>query len=189
VSRASLALAVALVAAPPGRATADDPSGCAAFKWPIERERAALAAAGKPAIANGGALAYDQVVTLKLASLAEAGLPHPPERAPQSAHSFAGHFTLAAPAKPGTYLITLASYGWIDVVDNGAFLHPMAFSGTVGCEGARKSVRFDLPARPLDIQLSGVKDAEIGVIVSPDARPTLLNDGEAPKFPSFSFHH
>jgi hypothetical protein len=167
VSRASLALAAALVAALPGLATADEPSGCGAFKWPIERERAALAAAGKPAIANGGALAYDQAVTLKLAPLAEAGLPRPPERATKSAQSFAGHFTLGAPAKPGAYLITLASEGWIDVVDNGAFLHPEGFSGAVACDGARKSVRFDLPARPLDIQLSGIKDAEIAIIVSP----------------------
>ena len=45
----------------------------------------------------------------------------------------------------------------------------MGFTGALGCDGARKSVKFDLPARPLDIQLSGVKDAEIAVIVSPDA--------------------
>jgi hypothetical protein len=165
VSRAGLALA-ALILAAPGLATADEPTGCSAFKWPIERERAALAAAGKPVIANGGALAYDHAVTLKLAPLAEAGLPHAPERAPKSAQSFAGHFTLAAPAKAGTFQITLASEGWIDVVDNSGFLHPKGFSGAVGCDGARKSVRFDLPARPLDIQLSGIKGAEIAVIVS-----------------------
>jgi len=166
VSRAGVALA-ALIAALPGLAAADEPSGCGAFKWPIERERAALAAADKPAIMNGGSLAYDQPATLKLAPLAEAGLPRAPERPPKSAQSFAGHFTLAAPAKPGTFLITLAAEGWVDVVDNGVFLHPSGFSGAVGCEGARKSVRFDLPARPLDVQLSGVRDAEIAVIVSP----------------------
>ncbi len=166
MSRAALALA-ALVAALPAFAAADEPSGCGAFKWPVERERAALAAVGKPTIANGGALAYHLAATLELAPLAEAGLPHAPERAPKSAQSFAGHFALPAPAEPGTFLITLASSGWVDVVDNGAFLHAKGFSGAVGCEGARKSVRFDLPARPLDIQLSGVKDAEIAVIVSP----------------------
>jgi hypothetical protein len=166
VRRAGLALA-ALIAARPGLAAADEPLGCGGFKWPIEHERAALAAAGKPAIANGGALAYDHAVTLKLAPLAAAGLPHTPERAPKSAQSFAGHFTLAAPAKAGTFQITLASEGWIDVIDNGAFVHPKGFSGAVACEGARKSVKFDLPARPLDLQLSGIKDAEIAVIVSP----------------------
>ena len=166
MSRAGLALA-ALIAAMPALAAADEPSGCSAFKWPVERERAALAAAGKPAIANGGALAYDAAATLKLQPLAEAGLPRPPERAPKSAQSFAGHFTLAAPAKAGVFQVTLASEGWIDVVDNGGFLRPRGFSGALGCDGARKIVRFDLPARPLDIQLSGVKDAEIAVVVSP----------------------
>jgi hypothetical protein len=166
VSRVGFALA-ALIAVLPGLAAADEPSGCGAFKWPIEHDRAALAAAAKPALANGGALPYDVAATLELAPLANAGLPHAPERAPKTAHSFAGHYTLTAPAKPGTFRITLASEGWIDVVDNGAFLRPKEFSGAVSCDGARKSVKFDLPARPLDLQLSGVKDTAIAVIVSP----------------------
>ncbi len=166
MSRGGIALA-ALIAALPGLAAADEPSGCSAFKWPIERDRTALVAAGKPTIANGGALAYSGAATLTLVPIAEAGLRRPPERAPKSARSFAGHFTLAAPTGPGTFTITLASEAWIDVIDNGAFLHPRGFSGAVNCDGARKSVRFDLPARPLDLQLSGVKTPEIAVIVSP----------------------
>jgi hypothetical protein len=163
-----LAAAAALIVALPSLASADEPSGCGAFKWPLERERAALAAQEKPAIANGGALAYDSAMTLKLAPLANAGLPHPPERAPKSPHSYAGRFTLAAPAQPGVYKITLTSDAWIDVIDQGGFLHPKGFSGALACEGARKSVKFDLPARALNVQLSGVKDAEIAVIVSPE---------------------
>ena len=54
------------------------------------------------------------------------------------------------------------------MIDAGQFLHPKAFSGALGCEGARKSVKFDLPARPLDLQLSDVKNGEISVIVSPE---------------------
>jgi len=167
MSRLRWLAAAALIAALPGFAAAEEPSGCGAFKWPLDRERAALAGAGKPVIANGGVLAYDVAATLKLAPLAGAGLPHAPERAPKSAQSFAGHFPLPAPAKPGIYKMTIASEGWIDVVDAGQFLHPRGFSGAVGCEGARKSVKFDLPARPVDIQLSGVKAGEIAVIVSP----------------------
>jgi len=63
--------------------------------------------------------------------------------------------------------VTIASDAWIDVVDNGAFLHPRAFSGAQGCDGARKSVEFELPARALDVQLSGVRDARIGLIITP----------------------
>ena len=158
----------AALALAPGLAAADEPTGCDAFKWPLDRERAALANPGKPAIANGGALTADAAATLKLAPLAEAGLPHAPERAPKSPQSYAGHFSLAAPAKPGIYKITIASEAWIDVIDDGKFLHPKAFSGALGCEGARKSIKFDLPPRPLDIQVSGVRDGEISAIVSPE---------------------
>jgi hypothetical protein len=158
----------AALAVAPGLAAAAEPTGCDAFKWPLDRERAALASPGKPAVANGGALTTDAAATLKLAPFAEAGLPHAPERAPKSPQSYAGHFALAAPQKPGIYRITITSEGWIDVIDAGQFLHPKAFSGALGSEGARKSVKFDLPARPLDLQLSDVKNGEISVIVSPE---------------------
>ncbi len=162
---ARLLLGVALAAAP-GWAAAEDASGCDAFKWPLDHERAALVRPDKPVVANGGALAYDVAATLKLAPLAEAGLPSAPERAPKSRQSFAGHFTLGPPATPGVHKITISSAGWVDVVDGGKFLHPAAFSGAISCEGARKSVKFDLPSRPIAIQFSGVKDGEISVIVS-----------------------
>jgi hypothetical protein len=159
-------LALALAAAP-GCAVAQEGSGCGAFRWSLDHERAALVRADKPSLANGGALAYDVAMTLELAPLSAAGLPKAPERAPKSSQSFAGHFTIAAPAKPGVYRVTIAADAWIDVVDGGNYLHPTAFSGAMGCEGARKSVKFDLPARPLDLQLSSVKDDRIAVIVSP----------------------
>ena len=161
-------LIAAALAAAPGLAAADEPAGCAAFKWPLEKERAALNDAAKPAVANGGPLALNAAAALKLAPLAEAKLPQAPERAPKFAPSYAGHFALAAPPAPGVYKITIASDAWIDVVDGGRYLHPMGFSGATGCEGARKSVKFELPARPLDLQVSGVRANEIGLIVSPE---------------------
>ena len=91
-----------------------------------------------------------------------------PERAPKFSPSNAGHFALGAPARPGVYKITIASEAWIDVVDGGQYLHPKAFSGVLGCEGARKSVKFELPARPVDLQFSGVRAGEIAAIVSPE---------------------
>jgi len=158
----------AALAVAPGLAAAEDPAGCGGFKWPLDRERAALTDNAKPAVGNGGALALDVAATLKLAPLAEAGLKQAPEQAPKFAPSYAGHFALAAPAKPGVYKITISSYAWIDVIDGGQFLHPAAFSRATGCEGARKSVKFELPARSLDLQLSGVRANEIAAIVSPE---------------------
>jgi hypothetical protein len=159
--------AVALAAAP-SLAQAQEGSGCGGFKWPLEPERAALIRSDKPSLANGGALALNIAMTLELQPLAGAGLPKAPERAPKSAQAFAGHFALAAPAKPGVYKITISSPGWIDVIDGGDYLHPKAFTGATGCDGARKSVKFDLPSRPLALQFSGVESDRISVIVSPD---------------------
>ena len=158
--------AAALTVSACGEAAADEPSGCGAFRWPLDRERAALVRPDRPALANGGGLAYDVATTLKLAPFGEAGLPKAPERAPKSQQSYAGHFRLAAPAAAGRYKVTVTSESWIDVLDGDSYLRPAAFTGAMNCEGARKSVKFDLPARPLTIQFSGVWDSEISVIVS-----------------------
>ena len=72
--------------------------------------------------------------TLRLAPLAEADLPLSPERA-EIRPVLRRTFTLAAPTKPGVYKVTIAADGWIDVVDNGAFLHSEGFSGAVDCAG------------------------------------------------------
>ena len=161
-------IAAVLIAAAPGLVQAQEGSGCNGFKWALDHERAALVRADKASLPNGGALAYDVPMTLELQPLSAAGLPKAPERAPKSPSAFAGHFTLAAPAQAGKYRVTISSEGWVDVLDGGAYLHPTAFTGAMGCEGARKSVKFDLPARPLALQFSGVPGDQISVIVSPD---------------------
>jgi hypothetical protein len=161
-------LAAIALAAAPGLAQAQEGSGCDGFKWPLDRERAALVRTDKASLPNGGALPYDAATTLELKPFSSAELPKAPERAPKSPSAFAGHFALAAPAKPGAYRITISSEGWVDVLDGGAYLHPIAFTGARDCEGARKSVKFDLPARPLALQFSGVPRDQISVIVSPD---------------------
>jgi hypothetical protein len=160
-------IAVTLIASP-GLAQAQEGSGCGGFKWPLDTERAALVRADKASLPNGGLLPYDVAMTLELQPLATAGLPKTPERAPKSPSAFAGHFTIAAPAQAGKYRVTISSEGWVDVLDGGAYLHPSAYTGAKDCDGARKSVKFDLPARPLALQFSGVPRDQISVIVSPD---------------------
>ncbi len=93
-------IAAALLAAP-GLAQAQEGSGCSAFKWPLDQERTALVRADKASLPNGGALPYDVAMALELQPLAAAGLPKAPERAPKSPTAYAGHFTLAAPARAG----------------------------------------------------------------------------------------
>ena len=43
-----------------------------------------------------------------------------------------------------------------------------AFSGALGCEGVRKSVKFDLAAAPFTVELSGVKADSIKLVISGD---------------------
>ena len=70
----------------------------------------------------------------------------------------------------GLYIVTVSDYAWIDLVQNDAYLKPKGFSGVTGCNGARKSVRFDLSAGPVTIQVSGVAKDAINVAFTP-ARP------------------
>src|SRR4029077_20109655 len=103
---------------------------------------------------------------LALVPLAEAKLPMAPERAPKSNESFAGFIQSPDPEKPGIYKITLSSGGWIDVVQDNHRLKSTAASGATGCDGVRKSVKFDLAAAPFVVQISGIEANTIGLVIS-----------------------
>ena len=105
---------------------------------------------------------------LKLVPFAEAKLALAPERPPKFSPSYAGAFALDAPAAPAVYKVTLSAGGWIDVIQDGKFLKPIAFSDATGCANARKSVKFRLAAEPATLQLTGVGDPDIAIIVSPE---------------------
>jgi hypothetical protein len=147
-----------------------EPVGCDKFKWPLDKERATLTGTDLPKLASGASITWPipWATIVTLVPFADAKLPTPPERAPKSPSSFAGFVQTQAPARPGTYKITLSSEGWIDVVQDGHAVKSTAFSGATGCEGVRKSVKFDLTAQPLTIELSGVPDNTIGIAVSPE---------------------
>src|SRR5215510_10800925 len=104
--RTSLLVALLLLGAAPAWA-AEEPSGCDKFKWPIERERAALSAPDRTKIASGSEQAAlpSSAITLGLVAPSEARLPSPPERAPKDG-TFAG-FTSIKTAKAGLYTISL----------------------------------------------------------------------------------
>jgi hypothetical protein len=80
----------------------------------------------------------------------------------------AGFVQVSAPPKAAIYKITLSSESWIDVVQNGHAVKSSGFSGAVGCEGIRKSVKFDLAAQPFTLQLSGAPANTIRIVVSTD---------------------
>ena len=161
--RGHLIVALALLASAP--AWAAEPSGCDKFKWPIERERAALTAPDRPKLASGAEITAP-AITLGLLAPAAAKLPTPPERSPKDG-TFAGSVALKTAPKPGVYTISLSSAAWVDVVQDGKILKPQAFSGATDCDGIRKTMKYDLAASPFVVQVSGATDSTISLAVLP----------------------
>ncbi len=149
-------------------AFAAEPSGCDKFKWPVERERAALTAADRPELRSGAELPTLPATAIRLAlrNPADAALPSPPERAPK-AETWAGFVRVGQIPKAGVYSISLSQPGWVDLVQDGQVLKPTGFSGATDCDGIRKIVKYQLAAGPLLLQISGSPADAIAVAVLP----------------------
>ena len=149
-------------------ALAQEPVGCDKFRWPLDKERATLTGTDLPKVASGSEVKWPLpfATMVALVPLVDAKLPIAPERSPKSQDTFGGSIQIAAPAKAGTYRITLSSPGWIDVVQDGHRVRSTAATGATGCEGVRKSVRFELAASPFTVQLTGVEANTIGLVIS-----------------------
>ena len=165
--RAALLVALALLGAAPAWA-AEEPSGCDKFKWNIEHERAALTAPDRVKLTSGGELAAlpSTGMTIALRPPAEAKLPTPPERAPKEG-TFAGFASFKNPPKAGLYTVSLSAGGWVDVMQDGHFLKPKAFSGATDCDGIRKTMKYEISASPLLLQISGTKEDSISIAILP----------------------
>ncbi len=82
--------------------------------------------------------------------------------------SYAGFVQAPAPGHEGVYRISLTAEGWIDVVQGGHSLKSQGFSGATGCEGIRKSVKFELKAEPFTVEFTNVAGGTIGVAITGD---------------------
>jgi hypothetical protein len=147
---------------------AEEPSGCDKFKWGIERERAALTAPDRVKLISGGELGAlpSTAITLGLRTPADAKLPSPPERAPKEG-TFAGFTAFTSAPKAGIYTISLSAGGWVDVVQDGHFLKPKAFSGATDCDGIRKTMKYEMSASPFVLQVSGTKEDSVSIAILP----------------------
>ena len=165
--RAPLLIAFVLLSAAPAWA-AEEPSGCDKFKWPIERERAALTAPDRVKLASGGELAAvpSTGMTLTLRPPGDAKLPSSPERAPKEG-TFAGFASFKNAPKAGLYTISLSAGGWVDVVQDGHFLKPKGFSGATDCEGIRKTMKYEISQNPFVLQVSGTREDSISIAILP----------------------
>ncbi len=166
-SRLLFAFALTLLGATSALA-AEEPSGCDKFKWDITHARAALTAPDRAKVASGNEFATlpSSGFTLDLVQAADAKLPTAPQRAPKDG-TFAGFMKITAAPKAGLYTISLSTGGWVDVVQDGHALKPAGFSGATDCDGIRKTMKYDLAAKPFMLQISGTKENAISVAILP----------------------
>ncbi len=160
----ALAAAIAFASLFAAGAEAQEKDACAGFKWSVARERGWFAAPA-PA-ASGAAIVVGRGYAVALQPTGSVAFRLPPERAPK-AGAFGATLEAADIGAPGPYQITLSDEAWIDVVQGDARLKSTAFSGQKDCPGVRKSVRFDLKAGALTIQVSNAASAILDLSIAP----------------------
>jgi hypothetical protein len=148
----------------PLQANAAETGGCGSFAWPLATEVQWLKATDSETLTSGGKLPSPpaKAIALTLQPVSKISFPVAPtsKRKAGAAEAFGGIVNFDAAASPGLYQVTLASNGWVDVVQNVKALHSSAHTGKSDCDGVRKSVRFDIQQGPFSIELSGIaKDA------------------------------
>jgi hypothetical protein len=160
-------LVVAALIASLGPATAED--GCEKFAWSVARDRATFAASDKTTATAGETLTSlpAGALTISLQPGAQANFDMPPERKPRTEQWHGGMVRLPALAKSGIYQVTLSGDAWIDVIQNGRYARSVGSTGRSDCPGVRKSVRLDLEASPVVLQVSGVAADTIAVTIGP----------------------
>ena len=160
-------LVVAALIALLAPAAAED--GCEKLAWSVARDRAAFAAPDKTTATSGETLTSlpPGALVIGLQPGAQAAFEMPPERKPRTEPWHGGMVRLPALAKPGIYQITLSDDAWIDVIQNGRYARSVGSTGRSDCPGVRKSVRLDLDASPVVLQISGVASETIAVTFGP----------------------
>jgi hypothetical protein len=146
-------------------ARAEDAGGCGAFKWSVARELAWFAGSPKSAASGDELTLAENAFTIALKPTEAAGFVLPPERAPKPA-TF-GATLKTSIDKAGSYQFSLSRKAWIDVIQNGARLKSSAFSGKETCPALHKSVRFDLAAGPVVVEISDAESESIGLAIAP----------------------
>jgi len=144
----------------PLQANAAETGGCESFAWPLSTELQWLKAADSETLTSGATLPSPpaKAIALSLLPVSKVSFPVAPtsKRKAGAAEAFGGILNFDGAAQPGLYQVTIASGGWVDVVQNGKALHPSAHTGKSDCDGARKSVRFEIEPGPFSIELSGI---------------------------------
>jgi hypothetical protein len=165
----SAALVAVAVAAEPGSATAQDKPPCDQFDWSVKREFALLKDTDLETVLSGATIASlpSKGIALELMPYVAVEYIQAPGRAPISEESFGGLLQVLSVEKAGAYNVTLSGEGWIDVIQNGKALAPIAQTGGADCETIHKSIRFEFQTGPAAFQVSGVVATQIRLAVLP----------------------
>ena len=150
-------------------AEAKDMAACSAFKWPIDKERAAFESPDLQKLSSGTSKGPwgEQVFALELKPAKDVAFPIALPAKKNAPDTFGGTLSFAAPAEAGPYQITISNHSWIELVQDGAALKTVDHSGAKGCDGIRKSIRFNVGAAPVILQVSGSADETVNVSIRP----------------------
>src|SRR5665213_2509718 len=107
-------------------AFAEEPRGCDKFAWNIAQEQQLLDQPDSNGVSGAQDRNVGHAIAVKLVPFSEAQLTVAPERALKSTTSFAGSVEFKQAAQPGTHVVTLSDGAWIDVVQDGHYLKPLA---------------------------------------------------------------
>jgi hypothetical protein len=142
-------------------------SACIDFKWDVHKERALFAA--EPLTVSAGADAGsapkvrpNHLYQVRLKPRSGVRFAVPPGQSPDSTWGSAGLLSLDVPAA-GSYRVVLELSMWADVVAGGKLLAPYDYQGQRDCSAPHKIVVFELPAKPLILQLSGVDSSTVRI--------------------------
>jgi hypothetical protein len=157
--RFSLMVFAALVA-PPAFATCDDPA------WDTATVMARLGAAVPLAAGQPLDRGANSGLTISLAPVSGVPFDVPPERPPRNSDPRGAvlHFDAGA---AGTYRIALSARAWVDVVQDGKYLAPVAFVDFMDCADLHKIVAFEVGAGPFTLQLSDATAPSIAAAITP----------------------
>lgn len=163
--RFALGVAVAAAVAAPGVAAAAETGGCGKFAWPVDADMTLIAAA--PMVESGATLDATRPTGARVVMVDadKAGFAAPPTR-PAAPDAPAG--VVSFEAKAGLYQFTVTDRVWLDVVQDGRALPEAGFSGVLDCDGARKSVRFELKDGRTTVQFSGSPARTVAVAITRD---------------------
>jgi hypothetical protein len=164
-TRILLALALLGAMAIPAAAEED----CTGFSFPVDTDIAWMNAADSESVDAGAKLSSlpAKAVTLKMKPTREVTLPVKSGRKKQAigGGTYSGWFEIASLPKAGMYQMSVSVDGWIDAAQNGELVQSHSFSGRPACKAVRKSVRYELGAGPVTVQIAGAPAEAVKVTI------------------------